>query len=105
MTLAGSVRPLGHRPLLCLAVHFEVDALVEEADQVADRLGVAVRLRVRPGEIFVERVAGAHMPVRGEALVRAARLLLARLEELRPYVLARQVEAGREAGLEQRDRP
>src|SRR4051794_26360658 len=98
-----SVGPLRSRSFLRLPAHLEIDSLVEEADQAADRTAVVVRLLVRPGEVLVERIADPHVPVRRDTLVRAPRLLLARLEQIHPHILGREIEARGESGLEQSD--
>src|SRR5205823_9602542 len=93
--------PLRPRALAQLAVELEVDALVEEAEVVADVLRVVLGARVRPDEVVVPAAGGVEVPVRGRALVRAARLLRARHEQLGADVLGRQVVARRQPGLEQ----
>src|SRR5437763_3742129 len=93
---------LGVRPLLRLAVELEVDTLVEEAEQVANRFGVVLRLRIRPDDVLDQPLAEAHVPVGGRPLVRAAAPRRARDEQLGPHVVDRDVVARRQPGLEQR---
>src|SRR3954447_4733979 len=87
-------RPLAHRP-----VDLEIHALVEEAVEVAHRLGVVLGRGIAPDEVLAPALAEAQMPVRRGALVRAARPPRARLEQLGPDVLGWEVVAGRQRGL------
>lgn len=67
-----SAGPLCHRPVLRLAVDPDVDPLVEEGDEVADRFGVMLRVAVHPRKVVVERAVDAGVPVACRALVGAA---------------------------------
>src|SRR5438067_857741 len=92
---------LGVRALLRLAVELEIDTLVEEAEQVANRLGVVLRLRIRPDDVLGRTVARADRPVRRLSLVEAVRLPVGGLEEVEAHVPVGEVVDGEVAGLVQ----
>src|SRR3954463_10192144 len=93
---AHTARPLRLRPVDRRAVDRDVDLLVEEADEPGDRRRVGQRLLVRPDDVALT----AHGPVRREALVRADRDRVARAQAVHRDVVARQVVARRQPGLE-----
>ena len=82
------------------AAECHVDAVVVGRDEAGDRRHLFQRILVAPGDVAV----ATHRPVRRVALVGAGVALVARLE-ICHHVLARQVEAGRDAGLEEQCRP
>src|SRR5450755_2119610 len=61
------------RSFLALAVHEEIDSLVEERDVTGDALALRQRRTVRPDDILLKFVADARRPVLGSALVGAVR--------------------------------
>ena len=97
------LRPGGRRTHGLLAVELEVHLLVEEADHVAHRLGIAARLSVGPGEVRPGTVADPHRPVRRAPLVGAGGTQVGRLEP-GPDVLPGEVPAWRERRLEDHHR-
>src|SRR5205807_3451039 len=92
------------RGRLALAVDREVDPLVVEAQEPGDPLSVGDRGLVGPHEVVVNLAGDLDRPVRGLALEGTCRLAAGGAEELGADVLAREVIAGRKAGLLEEDR-
>jgi hypothetical protein len=86
---------------MLLAVDFELDLLVVEAQVVFYLLGLRQRLRIVPDEVLDDLTVRMHGVVRRDALVRAEDLRLTQDEQVRAYVLRRYVVAHRKAGLEE----
>jgi len=83
-----SMRP---GPRARLVGDLQVHAVLDEAQQPADTLGVVERLWVRPGDVLLEPVVEPERPVVGDALVGAARRRVAGLEEVGTDILERVV--------------
>src|SRR5438270_10936286 len=101
----SSRRPWSPRPLQALAVNFEIDALVEERDEILDLRAFGNRRLVRPGQVLVYGAARAHRPVGSNAFIRAASGGFGWLEQVQPDIKPGNVIAHRKARLEEQSRP
>src|SRR5689334_9487437 len=89
--------PLGLGPRFVLPVYLHVHSLVVKGDHAPHRSGIVEGQLVAPRD----RPLTTHIPVRRVALVGAGGVVLLVPRELRHDVLAGDVPAGGEAGLEQ----
>src|SRR5437879_5930031 len=100
--LSRRSRPFRHRPRHRFAVDADlVDLLVEEGEAAGDLGAFGDRLGIVPGEVGPDAARDRHVMISGDALVGAARLERAGREDCRIDILARQIVAGREVGLEE----
>src|SRR5215212_584750 len=74
----NSLRPLRQRPLLRLAVHFQIHLLIEEAQMTFYVGGCGYGRRVVPDDCFPSLTASLHRVVRRNPFVGTFRVLVAR---------------------------
>src|SRR3954454_644864 len=79
-------------------------ALVEEAHRLLDLRALGPRGRIRPHDVLVLGAADLRRVVARDALVRARALRVGGDEQVEAHVAARDVPAGRQAGLEEKER-
>src|SRR5215208_6751454 len=96
-----SLRPLRLRPLLRLAVHFQIHLLMEEAQITFYVGGRRYRIRIVPDKCFPSLTAGLYRVVRRHPLVGTLRFLVAREEHVLRDIFWAEVVARRQPGLEE----